>query len=1339
LAIEEMRSDPVAQPDQASAPDHGALSVSQQRQWVLEQLHPCNPAHNVSCGVRLTGPLDAEKFSSAWRDVVQQYEILRTEFHAIDGAPQAVVLASSPPVFSVVGMEGFPPEEREARLSQHAREEVRRPFDLSKCPLLRAFLWRVTSSEYVFLLVAHRIVCDQSSLGILLRQLALRYEAGPNGETVAAVPAPMQYREFVHREGGVSEEDVSYWKQQLTGAPANLDLPLDRPRPPEQTFHGALLPFSISKPLLEPLRNLGKTHGTTLFATLLAAFSVLLSRYSRQDDVVVGTAISGRGDRKLEDLIQQDVVGPIENTIALRIDLSGQPTFSELLARVRAVTAAAFAHQGLPFAALLERLPLERDLSHNPVFQVAFNHRQAPDHTSWAGGISAAAFEVESGTEAFALSLNLIETADSIEGRLSHSTDLFEATTMAGMVEQFRALLAGISTDSADRIFDISLLTEAERSKIMVEFNDTARDFRRDLRMHDFFEAQVERTPESTAVICGTERLTYRELNSRANRVAHYLREQGVGAEVLVGICVERSVEMLVGILGILKAGGAYVPLDPAYPKDRLAAILEDAKAPILLTQQRAVGVLPEHAARAIRLDADWPEISTRSATDPASDVASTNLGYVLFTSGSTGRPKGVALEHRSAAIFIQWAREVFLPLEVAGTLFSTSMCFDLSVFEIFVPLSMGGKVIIAENALALPKLPAADEVTLINTVPSAIAELVRMGGVPASVQVVNLAGEALLTALAQQIYEHTGVRKVYNLYGPTEDTTYSTYTLVPRGGEVTIGRPLPNTQVYILDEDRQLLPIGVPGELYLAGDGLARGYFGREALTNERFVANPFASESGARMYRTGDLARFRADGTLQYLGRIDNQVKVRGFRIELGEIESVLAKHPSVQSAVVIVRQDTPGDKRLVAYVVPSGTSISAGLLKDVTRQRLPEYMVPSAFVQIDAIPLSPNGKINRRLLPVPDSGADGGDVVHPRNELESTLLRIWQTVLGIPNIGIRDNFFDLGGHSLKAARVLVEVERVTGKEIPLSALFRGATVESLAQFISEHADAGDPVAMEIQHGDGSRLPFFAIVPPGEESLGYAMLARHMGPKQTVYKIQGHAPVLDGKRPYSKQEMQDLTDEYVAAMRTVMPDGPYCLGGLCDGTHIAEQIVLRLEAQGEEVGLFAIFDTWVMQHSQIRWLWKVDYYRQRLRQMKGLNLAERLASYRRVAETKIDNMLSKKPLRTDWEETYWPERFIPTQFMAPVVLFKRPKQQFYYINDPQMGWGARSKSGVEIHELDFHHLEILREPHVRRFGETLAEWVERVSRRAGQQLASGGNHQDSRSVSVQPMRQGV
>ena len=1329
-----MKSSPVAKRNETSSPGLGALSSAQQRIWLLEQLHPGNPAHNVSRALRLTGMIDREKFERAWQEVSRQHEILRIEFNSSDGVPEPCLCVSSSALLGGVAIEGISPEDLETKLSQLARSEARRAFDLSRGPLVRAFLWQVAPLEHVFLLVAHRMISDERSLDVLLGELASRYETYRRGETQEPAEELEQYGEFVSRGGRVSQQLITYWQQQLAGIAPSIDLPTDRLRPALQTFRGATHAFSIEKSLLEQLRAVGTAHNTDLFVTLLAGFDVLLSRYSRQEDIVVGTPAPGRRRPELENL-----VGPLDNIVVLRADLSGSPTFSELLTRVRNATEEAFSNQDMRFEILLELLQVERDLSRHPLFQVAFRLQKAFVDGRWASGISCTSFEVDIQTESFDLSLDLMEGTDVVKARLGYNADLFEADTIIRIAQHYKTLLTDLIADPARQISQVSLLPEAERRKVLFEFNATATDYRSDLCVQDFFEEQTERTPQATALICESERLTYGELNARANHVAHYLRRQGVGPEVLVGICVERSVDMLVGILGILKAGGAYLPLDPAYPRARLAAILEDAKAPILLTQQRLTGILLPNGAQMIRLDADWADLAAEPATNPTRNVKANNLDYVLFTSGSTGRPKGVALEHRSAAVFIQWACDVFLPEEIAGTLFSTSMCFDLSVFEMFVPLSMGGKVIVAPNALALPKLPAAGEVTLINTVPSAIAELVQMGGLPASLRVVNLAGEALPTGLAKQIYEKTKVKKVYNLYGPTEDTTYSTYTLVPRNGEVTIGRPLPNTQVYILDGNRQPVPIGVPGELHLAGDGLARGYYGRKDLTAERFVPNPFAGQPGARMYRTGDLARFLTDGNIQYLGRIDNQVKVRGFRIELGEIESVLAQHPAVQSVVVIAREDIPGDKRLVAYVVPSGGHVSSGPLKDLLKQRLPEYMIPSAFVEMSALPLSPNGKINRRLLPAPDwSATDRADALPPRDGLESTLVKIWQKVLGIPNIGVRDNFFDLGGHSLMATRLLREVERAIGKEIPLSALFRGATVESLAQLIRQPQSPSDPVAMEIQHGEGTTLPFFAIVPPGEESLGYAMLARHMGPGQSVFKIQGHAPLV-GDRPYTEQEMQALADEYIAAMRTVQPEGPYCLGGLCDGTHIAERVVISLESQGEVVGLFAIFDTWVLQHSQRPWLWHLHYLGQRLQQMNRQPLRDRLKSYKRAAASKIRGLLEKKSVRPDWQQAYWPKNFAPVRFRAPVILFKRPKQPFYYVNDPQMGWGQRTESEVEIHEFDFSHLETLREPHVRIFGEKLAECLGRVTRRTANLAALTKNAEPALSTaSVQQLRQG-
>jgi amino acid adenylation domain-containing protein len=1294
-----MRSSELTRQD-ATLSSTRRLSESQQRLWVLEGLHPRNPAQNVSFGMRLCGALTTERFGEAWNEVVEQHEILRTEFQVSEGTPQPVVRRFVAGQLVAIEVEGSWAQERESKLLRLAREEARRPFDLARGPLFRAFLWRLAPQEHLFLVVAHRIVCDQASLRVLMQQLAFRYsgKAAPKEHQI-----PTQYGELASRRHA-SGEDLAYWERQLSGLPASLDLPTDRPRPSEPTFAGGSVPFLISDPVLQQLRNLAKAQGTTLFATLLAAFSVLLSRYSRQEDIVVGTPVSGRGTPEMESL-----VGPFENWIALRANLSGDPSFEQLTRRVHGIVDEGFRHQDVRFETVLDQLPLELDLSRSPLFQAAFSLRNPFPAIAWGDGIGAP-FQPDCAVERFDLSLDLMESASVIEGKLGFNSDVFEAGTISHMAEHYCTLLAGAANESTRKVFEISFLDVAERNKLLLEFNDTRTSHRRDWCLQDFFEAQVERTPDAIAVVWDRERVTYIELNERANRVAHYLRTQGVGPETLVGICVERSTEMLVGVLGILKAGGAYLPLDPAYPKARTAAILEDGKATIVITQRRLVDTLPDSGSSLILLDEDWPKIEPARKTNPVRNVGPNNLAYVLFTSGSTGRPKGVALEHRSAAIFVQWAQEVFLPEELSGTLFSTSLCFDLSVFEIFVPLCSGGKVIIAPNAIALPGLSAAEEVTLINTVPSAIAELIRSRDVPDSVQVVNLAGEALTARLAQEVYESSRVGKVYNLYGPTEDTTYSTYTLVPRGGQVTIGRPLPNTQVYILDEKGQPVPIGVPGELHLAGEGLARGYFGREDLTKQRFVPNPFANEPGARMYRTGDLARFQADGSIQYLGRIDNQVKVRGFRIELGEIEAVLTQQPSVQSAVVIAREDNPGDKRLVGYVVAPGGGVSAQVLQDAIRQRLPEYMVPSAIVMLDALPLSPNGKINRSALPAPDSTAQGLTAVPPRNEMESILVRIWQDVLRVKDIGVRDNFFDLGGHSLKAARVLAEVQHETGKELPLSALFRGATVESLARLIKEQVNGDDPIVATIQSGDGSRPAFFAIVPPGEESLGYAMLARHMGTSQTVYKIQGHGPIVGGKRPYSADEMNTIAEEYVLAVRSVQPHGPYSVGGLCDGTHIAEQVILRLESLGEEVALFAIFDTWVLQHSQIRWLWKLHYYRERLQKIGDLKLSSRLVSYKQVAERKLNHARGKNAPRNDWSAAYWPENFVPRQFRAPVLLFKRPRQQFYYIKDSQMGWGQRSRGGVEVHEIDFHHLEILREPHVQRFGEILADRIARI-----------------------------
>jgi amino acid adenylation domain-containing protein len=1277
-----------------------SLSAQQRRFWVLEQLEQATTSHCVPISVRIRGTLDVHRLEEATRLVHARHDVLRSRIVMEKDEPRTVFSLPTRAPLALVDLTSLPEKEREPSAFALIATYLNQVFDLQGGPLSRATLYRLGADQHLYVLTLHRIVCDWESAVILSKEVAETY-ASIVSDT--AVPPGPQYRDYLQTQerylrSESSAADLAYWKHKLADVSNGLELATDHPRAVSPSLRGAEQCTLFSGKLLMAVKAFSERQGSSVFVTLLAAFSCLLGRYTGAEDIVIGTDFAGRTNPSLA-----EVVGALSNQVVLRISYSGEANFREMVKRASQVWTEAQQHQKLPFGTLLEALNVPRDISRNPLFQVSFSKGIAAEAFD-AGGLRWQPAPVATGSETLDVSVEIIEREREVEARFSYSTDLFEHATIERAIGHFRTVVESAIQNPEEPVSRLQMLTAAERHQLLLEWNDTEVPFPPVECLHEFFEEQVERAPDAVAVKHHRQSLSYRELNARANSLAHYLRKQGVGPDMLVGICVERSLEMLVGILGILKAGGAYVPLDPTYPKDRLAVILEDAKACILLTQERLTDLLPQ-TARLIHLDSDWPVIAQEPITNPLRNVTRDNLDYVLFTSGSTGRPKGVALEHRSGLIFVHWAKQVFLPEEVKGTLLSTSICFDLSVFEMFVPLSMGGTVIIAQNALELPDLPSAHDVTLINTVPSAIATLVRMGGVPPSVRVVNLAGEALLTTLAQQIYQETNVDKVYNLYGPTEDTTYSTYTLVPRGGEVTIGKPLLNTQAYIVDKNLQPVPIGVPGELYLAGDGLARGYFGREDLTNERFVPNPFRSTPGARMYRTGDLCRFLANGEIEYLGRIDNQVKIRGFRIELEEIETALSRHPSVQSAVVAAREDTPGEKRLVAYVVPSGKSISAVVLQDAIRAKLPEYMVPSAIVELQQLPLSPNGKINRRLLPTPDTSAlERFSLVQPRDELEVKLVKIWQKVLGANKIGIRDDFFDLGGHSLMGARVLVEVERVTGKKLPLSSLFRGGTIELLARLIREHDEAWDPVLMKIQDGESSRVPFFAIVPPGEESLGYAMLARHMGPEQTVYKVQGHSPVTLGKRPYSEKEMRSLTDEYVAAIRSVQPHGPYCLGGLCDGTHIAEQIVHKLESEGEEVGLFAIFDTWVLQHSQNRVLWKIFYYGQRMREMKRLSLAERLASYKRAAGNKVRNLAGSKPARTDWRQAYWPEDFTPTRFRAPVVLFKRPKQPFYYVNDPQMGWAERSEGGVTIHEVEFHHAEILREPHVKVFAEKLA-----------------------------------
>ncbi|MUG96208.1 amino acid adenylation domain-containing protein [Scytonema sp. UIC 10036] len=1032
-------------------PDKAPLSFAQARLWFLNQLQPESSAYNIPAAIRIEGQLNVVALEQSLSKIVQRHEALRTTFITQDEQPIQVIHPASTFVLPIVNLQQFSESEQKAQALQIAAQEAEQPFNLTRDRLLRGKLLCLSQQEHILLLTMHHIVSDGWSLGVLVRELATFYNAS-NHKGVLLPPLPIQYPDYAvwqrqWLKGEVMEAQLTYWKQQLGGRLPVLQLPTDRPRPPIQTFRGAKQALLLPKSLSEQIDNLSQQAGVTLFITLLTAFKILLYRYTGEEDILVGSPVANRNRAQTEDLI-----GFFINMLVLRTNLGANPTFRELLGRVREVVLGAYQHQELPFEKLLETLQLERSTSHSPLFQVMFALQNTPMPALEFVGLKLSPLEIDNKTAKFDLTLDLEETPNGLKGWLEYSTDLFDASTIKRMAGHFQTLLEGIVANPEQRLSDLPLLTPAEEHQLLVQWNDTWVEYPKNICIHDLFVAQVERTPDNIAVVFEGEQITYRELNQRANQLAHYLQKLGVKPEVRVGICVERSVDLAIGLLGILKAGGAYIPIDPNYPQERSSFMLQDAQAPILLTQKRLVAV-PDSSAQVVYLDADCPSIDRESKDNPNIQVLPTHNAYVLYTSGSTGQPKAVTIEHHSTVAFLCWAKTVFTPEDLTGVLASTSICFDLSVFELFVPLSWGGKVILAKNALHLPSLPAAKEVTLINTVPSAIAELLRVDGIPTSVRTVNLAGEPLPKKLVEQLYQHS-VQQVFNLYGPSEDTTYSTWALVkPEDNVVSIGRPIANTQVYILDRYLKPVPIGVPGELYIGGEGLARGYLNRPELTAEKFIANPFSNKLDSRLYKTGDLVRYLPDGSIEYIGRLDNQVKIRGFRIELGEIETALSQHPKVLESVVLAKVDEADRKRLVAYVVPKPELVhGVNELRSHLKQRLPEYMVPSAFVMLDALPLTSNGKVDRRALMSINLARPDLETAFaaPRTTVEATLVGIWSQILEVKEIGIHDNFFELGGHSLLATQVVHQVQTVFQVELPLLALFEEPTVAALARVI-------------------------------------------------------------------------------------------------------------------------------------------------------------------------------------------------------------------------------------------------------------------------------------------------
>ena len=1061
------------------------LSFTQQQFWLLDQAEP-DSCYNVCTALKIAGPLRIQTLRRALERIVERHEILRTNVVVNESGPVQVIAPSIRLPFDILDLRQLSASERETEIQTLVRTESETPFDLSIGPLLRVKLLTAGDAENVLLLTIHHIVCDGWSVSLLLSELARHYQDLSAGRAASPPQLKIQYADFAlwqreRLQGQRFERQLEYWRNQMAGAALILDLPTDYPRPEKRSVVGAqdsiLLPASLS----EAIGKLGRQEGATLFMTLLAAFQTLLFRYSGQEDIVVGSPVAGRSMLETESLI-----GAFVNTLVFRADFAGQPSFREFLGSVRAATFGAVSNQDVPFEKLVAELNPERKGNRTPLFQTMFVLQNNPAPNLSIEGLTLTPLKISDAKSKFDLTLEAEEAPEGLRVCFEYNSELFRSETIRRMLGHFQNLLKAIVADPAQRVTDLPLLTDSERHQILNEWNENRLAVPEDSCIHTLFEAQVEQTPNAIALEYRSESLTYRQLNQRANQLAHFLRNKGVGPDTLVGICVHRSPEMLVGMLGVLKAGGAYVPLDPAYPADRLAFMIDDAGLSLVLTQERLIKDLPDGRATLLCLDRDWARIATESRESPTLNVGPANLAYVIYTSGSTGNPKGVMIEHRSLVNFTVTAAAAYEIGPADRVLQFASLCFDLSVEEIYPALTQGATIVLRTDEMissardfihycgvwriTILDLPTAYWHELTDALNQVDLEM------PKAVRLVIIGGEKAAFDRVAAWHERVGERvRLVNTYGPTETTVAVTMCDLRPQDESTrlkivpIGRPLANATAYLLDESLRPVPIGAPGELHIGGPGVARGYVNRPDLAAEKFIPDIFSSNRGARLYKTGDLGRYRSDGNIEFLGRIDNQIKIRGFRVELEEIEQALRSHTGVLDCVVVLHEDSDGDKRLCAYVVGEpGSELKISELRNYLKTKLPSYMVPASFELIEALPLLPSGKINRRALPTPRFTRSEADesFVAPRTPIERLLAVEWCDVLKLERIGIHDNFFELGGHSLLAAKVVSRVRTSLEVEFGMVDLFQAPTIAGLAALLfprgAQHEPEGELAAL-------------------------------------------------------------------------------------------------------------------------------------------------------------------------------------------------------------------------------------------------------------------------------------
>ncbi|MDV2998930.1 MAG: Linear gramicidin synthase subunit B [Chroococcopsis gigantea SAG 12.99] len=1311
------------------------LSFAQERLWFIDQLEGVSATYNVPIAVRLTGDLYINALERALKELVQRHESLRTSFKNNNGQPEQVIHPEAELPTLLEDLQHL--ENPERVIKEKLFQEVCTGFELKSSSLLRYKLWRLSADEYVLAITMHHIITDGWSLGVFCQELSILYGAFIQGLESPLPPLTIQYLDYAlwqrqMLQGEVGRKQLAYWIGQLSGIPELLQLPTDRTRPSVQTYRGKTVYFNLASELIAKLQKLSQESGATLFMTLLTAFAILLYRYSGEKDIIIGSPIANRQYGEIEPLI-----GFFVNTSVYRVNLESNPDFLSLLYQVRKTTLEAYENQDVPFEQVVSALQPQRSLSHTPLFQVMFDLQDAPLTQLALSGLTCERLDLESTSAKFDLTVSMLKTSAGLTGRWQFNSDLFDEATIERMAGHFQNLLEAIVNEPGTSVHELPLLTEKERHQLLTEWNHTGTPYPQDKCIHGLFEERVKKTPDAIAAVFEDKTLTYEELNHYANRLAAHLRSSGVTVGVLVGICVEPSLDMVIGLLGILKAGAAYVPLDPSYPVARLSYMLADAKVRLLLTQAKLLPSLPVTEAKIFCLDGDWQTLPAFSTLD--TEVSAENLAYVIYTSGSTGEPKGVAVPHRAIHRLVLHTNYIRLN-ESDRIAVVSNISFDAATFEIWGALLNGGQlVIIPKEVLLSPgdlaQVIAQKQISVMfittalfngfaQTIPSAFQSL----------RYLLFGGERVDPQSVRAILGDGGPGELLHVYGPTEGTTFSSYypvRCVPEEAiTVPIGKPIANTEISLPDERLQPVPAGVAGEIYIGGDGLALGYLHRPGLTGEKFIYSPFSA--GERLYKTGDIARYLPDGNIEYIARIDNQVKIRGFRIELGEIESALNQHPEIQQSVAVVKEYGNEDKQIIAYYLTRERAIVSNQeLRSFLVSILPSYMLPSLLIKLDKLVLNPNGKIERKaLLRMDLSNPINSKLLTPRNGKEEKLVKIWSEFLPVKEIGIEDNFFELGGHSLLAVKIVMKIEEIFGRKMPLRYLFQYPTIAQLATILeTENADFITSKSIFPIQTKGSKPPLFLIHVLGRGLNFCRPLASHLGSEQPVYGL--NAQIIDREFTFSNS-VEDWAAHYIEEMRKVQPRGPYLLGGISFGGLIAYEMAQQLQSQGEKVALLVLFDTVISSarkklqaDERLSKHWSnlretgFDYFWNKLlAKIQGifLKIKENLTAVFNMTYFKIALKLNI-PLPDGIQDFIFARenflgylRYSPSVYSGSVNIFcaGTRSHSVSYSLDPLLGWGPYVNGKLEMYPIPSTHLGILQEPEVQIVAEKLTALIE-------------------------------